>query len=45
MKQSPKEPVAAELRERVLTLELSPGQPLDEVELAEHYGLSRTPDD
>lgn len=43
MKQNRKERAASELRQRVLTLELLPGQPLDEVELAELYGLSRTP--
>lgn len=32
-----------DLKQRVLTLELSPGEALDEVAIAEAYGLSRTP--
>ncbi|UYG09002.1 GntR family transcriptional regulator [Halomonas sp. M4R1S46] len=31
------------LRQRILTLELKPGSPLDEVSLAEHFNLSRSP--
>jgi len=31
------------LKQRVLTLELAPGEALDEVAIAETYGLSRTP--
>ncbi len=31
------------LRRRILTLELKPGSPLDEVSLAEHFNLSRSP--
>jgi DNA-binding GntR family transcriptional regulator len=40
---SRKEQVYADLRQRVLTLDLAPGLALDEVALSEHYGLSRTP--
>lgn len=32
-----------ELRRRILTLQLKPGAPLDEVSLAEQFGLSRSP--
>ncbi|MEK8026800.1 GntR family transcriptional regulator [Pseudaquabacterium rugosum] len=32
-----------ELRQRILTLKLKPGEPLDEVSLAEQFGLSRSP--
>ena len=38
-----KENAWRELKERVLTLSLPPGQPLDEVALSEQYSLSRTP--
>ncbi|MBZ9557940.1 MULTISPECIES: GntR family transcriptional regulator [unclassified Modicisalibacter] len=31
------------LRRRILTLEIKPGSPLDEVSLAEHFNLSRSP--
>jgi len=43
MKPNRKEAAASDIKRRVLTLELPPGAPLDEVDLAEHYGLSRTP--
>jgi len=43
MKNNRKEATADDIRNRVLTLEFAPGSPLDEVELARHYGLSRTP--
>ncbi len=43
MKSNRKESAAADLKRRVLTLECPPGMPLDEVELAQRYGLSRTP--
>ena len=32
-----------DLRLRILTLDLGPGSDLDEVTLADHYGISRTP--
>ncbi len=32
-----------ELRQRILTLKLKPGEPLDEISLAEQFGLSRSP--
>lgn len=32
-----------ELRKQILTLKLKPGAPLDEVSLASHFGLSRSP--
>ncbi|MCP3711372.1 GntR family transcriptional regulator [Paraburkholderia sp. CNPSo 3274] len=32
-----------ELRRQILTLQLKPGAPLDEVSLAEQFGLSRSP--
>ncbi len=38
-----KEIVATDIRRRVLTLDYPPGMPLDEVELANQYELSRTP--
>ena len=31
------------LRRRIITMELAPGEPLDEVSLGQTYGLSRTP--
>lgn len=31
------------LRHRILTLQLKPGEPLDEISLAEQFGLSRSP--
>ena len=40
---SKKEQVYNDLKQRVLTLDLTPGLALDEVALSEHYGLSRTP--
>lgn len=38
-----KDATAADIRRRVLTLDFPPGMPLDEVALANEYGLSRTP--
>ncbi|MEM6667412.1 MAG: GntR family transcriptional regulator [Pseudomonadota bacterium] len=38
-----KQELAARLRDQVLTLALAPGALLDEVELAERFGVSRTP--
>lgn len=43
MKISRKEEVYKDLKQRVLTLDLPPGHPLDEVLLSEQYALSRTP--
>lgn len=40
---SRKDDTAADIRRRVLMLDFPPGMPLDEVELANQYGLSRTP--
>ena len=31
------------LRDEILTLALAPGRPIDEVNLAERFGMSRTP--
>jgi DNA-binding GntR family transcriptional regulator len=35
--------IYAKLREEILSLELAPGTPLDEVSLSERFGLSRSP--
>lgn len=43
MKKTKKDFAFNALKERVLTLELSPGAPLDEIVLSEEYELSRTP--
>jgi DNA-binding GntR family transcriptional regulator len=43
MKISKKEDVYKDLKQRVLTLDLPPGYPLDEALLSEQYKLSRTP--
>lgn len=43
MKISNKEEAYKDLKQRVLTLDLPPGHPLDEVLLSEQYELSRTP--
>ena len=43
MKNNKKEQACEELKRRILTLDLPPGQVLDEVELSEQYELSRTP--
>jgi DNA-binding GntR family transcriptional regulator len=43
MKLSKKEEVYKDLKQRVLTLDLPPGHPLDEALLSEQYELSRTP--
>lgn len=40
---SPKTRAAHDLRRRILVQDLEPGSPLDELELAEAYGLSRPP--
>ena len=40
---SPKESCFEDMRLRILRTDLAPGSLLDEVSLAEHYGLSRTP--
>lgn len=37
------EGVADSIRERILAHQLPPGSPVDEVALAKHYGVSRTP--
>ena len=34
---------AADLRARILSLEIAPGTALDEVSLCDHYKISRTP--
>ena len=38
-----KDDCLADLKLRILSTELAPGSVLDEVSLADHYGLSRTP--
>jgi len=38
-----KQGIFDELKKRILTLEIEPGTALDEVRLAEHYRISRTP--
>lgn len=38
-----KETCIEDLRQRILSTELAPGSPLDEVSLASRYGVSRTP--
>jgi DNA-binding GntR family transcriptional regulator len=43
MKISKKDEVYKDLKQRVLTLDLPPGHPLDEALLSEQYELSRTP--
>jgi len=43
MKVNKKDAFYRELKQRVLTLDLAPGQALDEVLLSEEYDLSRTP--
>ena len=40
---SKKEQAIKDLKMRVLTVELKPGQALDEAQLSQQYGLSRTP--
>ena len=39
----PKDACLADLKRRILSLDLAPGAALDEARLAEHYGVSRTP--
>jgi len=39
----PKDASLADLKRRILSLDLAPGAALDEARLAEHYGISRTP--
>jgi len=43
MKGENKQRVTAQLQQRILSLDLLPGQPLDEMQLSRLYGLSRTP--
>ena len=43
MKTNPKTKCIDEMRRRILTLDLQPGAMLDEVMLANEYGISRTP--
>lgn len=43
MKTHAKQHCADDLKQRVLSMDIAPGQPLDEIELSEHYGISRTP--
>ena len=43
MKANPKTKCIDEMRRRILTLDLQPGAMLDEVMLANEYGISRTP--
>lgn len=43
MKTNPKTKCIDEMRRRILTLDLQPGTMLDEVMLANEYGISRTP--
>jgi len=43
MKLSLKQFCADDLKRRVLSMDLVPGAPLDEVALSAHYGISRTP--
>ncbi|MEZ5873244.1 MAG: GntR family transcriptional regulator [Nitratireductor sp.] len=41
--QHDKQDVASSLRQQILSLQISPGQMLDEAELAQAFGISRTP--
>ncbi len=43
MKRFSKDDCVADLRRRILSTDLSPGEDLDETALAERYGMSRTP--
>ena len=43
MKGENKQRVTTQLQQRILSLDLLPGQPLDEMQLSQLYGLSRTP--
>jgi DNA-binding GntR family transcriptional regulator len=43
MAPSNKERLLADLKRKILTLELEPGAPLDETSLSAEYGISRTP--
>ena len=43
MPRNQKDHCLADLKRRILSTELEPGAALDEVRLAEHYGMSRTP--
>ncbi|UCH41503.1 MAG: GntR family transcriptional regulator, partial [Gammaproteobacteria bacterium] len=38
-----KQSIYNDLKKRILTLELEPGEALDEASLSEHYRISRTP--
>ena len=42
-RKSSKQDVYADLRRRIISMDLPPGEDLDEVELVDHYGVSRTP--
>jgi len=39
----PKKTCFDDLRQRILTLDLAPGAPLDEAAMSARYGISRTP--
>lgn len=43
MRSKPKHQAEEALKQRILSLEIAPGQVLDETELAEEFGISRTP--
>jgi DNA-binding GntR family transcriptional regulator len=43
MSSAPKQETATTLKRRILSMEIAPGQLLDEAELAEAFGISRTP--
>lgn len=43
MSKNQKDHCLADLKRRILSTDLEPGAALDEVRLAEHYGISRTP--
>lgn len=42
-RKSTKQDVYADLRRRIISMDLPPGEDLDEVELVDQYGVSRTP--
>lgn len=43
METNPKHLIAETLKQRILSMEIAPGQVLDETELAQEFGISRTP--
>ena len=43
MKRDSKQICAAEIKQRILSMELDPGRALDEAQLASEFGISRTP--